>query len=58
MQACWTPATWRLASLGLVVFDRSEIKRMRAVLPEFKVADQVPPRDRVLTSFALLSSSK
>lgn len=58
MQACWTPATWRLASLGLVVFDRAEIKRMRAVLPEFKVVDQVPPRERVLRSFALLSSSK
>ena len=36
MQACWTPATWRLASLGLVNFDRAEIKRMRAVLLDSK----------------------
>jgi hypothetical protein len=56
MQACWTPATWHLASLGLVVFDRAEIKRMRAVLPGFEVVDQVPPP--VLTSFDRVSSSE
>ncbi len=36
MQACWTAANWRLASAGLVVFDRAEIKRMRAALPNSK----------------------
>lgn len=56
MQGCWTPATWRLTSQGLVGFDRAEIKRMRAGLPKFQVVERVPPHELVLRSFALLPS--
>ena len=56
MQACWTPATWRLASAGLMVFDRAEIKRMKTVLPKFQVMELAPQREPALASFALLPS--
>lgn len=32
MQARWTPAIWRLASLGLLAFTREEAERMGAGL--------------------------
>lgn len=45
MQASWTVAAWRLASAGLIGFDRAERKRVRASVPKVQVVDPVPPRE-------------
>lgn len=37
MQARWTPATWRLASSGLLAFSRDEAEQMNAGLQRFKI---------------------
>jgi hypothetical protein len=42
MQANWTPAGWRLASEGLVVFHRDEIKQLRAGMSRFQVVERAP----------------
>jgi hypothetical protein len=59
MQARWTPASWRLASAGLMAFGCAEIKRMRAGLSKFQVAvEGVPLHELELASFALWPSPK
>jgi hypothetical protein len=51
MQARWTPASWRLASAGLLAFRREEVEGIRAGLQRFQSPE--PPRSRE----ALLASS-
>ena len=53
MQGCWTPASWRLASAGLLAFDRPDRKRIRAGLSKFQVVGRVPPHEPALASFAV-----
>jgi hypothetical protein len=54
MQARWTPTSWRLASAGLVVFDRAEITRIRTGLSKFQVVvEGLPPHEPVPASFGL-----
>ena len=59
MHARWTPASWRLASAGLVAFGCAEIERMRAGLLKLQVVvEGVPLHEPVLASFGLWSSPK
>lgn len=50
MQARWTPASWRLASAGLMAFDREDVKRIRAGLSKFQDVERVPPHEPVKLS--------
>jgi hypothetical protein len=48
MQARWTPATWRLASAGLLVFRSDEAERMSAGLQKFQARRLLPVRQPTL----------
>ncbi len=50
MQAQWTSATWRLASIGLLAFSREEAERMGAALPRFQVRHTLPVKPPTLIS--------
>lgn len=52
MQACWTPASWHLASAGLLGFEREEVRRMRARLGKFQ-ADYNAPDSQPLSKFSV-----
>ena len=59
MRASWTPASWHLASAGLLAFGCAEIERMRVGLSKFQVvAEGVPLHEPELASFAFWSSPK
>jgi len=50
MTARWTPATWRLASAGLLAFQPEETERIRAGLRRFQPTDPIPPPEPLLAS--------
>jgi hypothetical protein len=52
MEACWTPASWRLASAGLLAFRREEIEGMRAGLRRFQSPEPIRNREALLASSA------
>lgn len=53
MEECWTPASWRLASAGLLAFRREETERIRAGLPRFQSPGPIRHRELTLASSAL-----
>jgi hypothetical protein len=55
MQACWTPATWRLASAGLLAFSLEEAERMAAGVQRFRGRNISPMQKPMLSSFVLRS---
>lgn len=56
MQAQWTSATCRLASMGLLAFTREQEQRMVAVMQRFQVRHTLPVQTRTLISPAPLRS--
>ena len=54
MEGCWTPASWRLASQGLLTFRREEIDRMRARLPRFQPPGPIRQRE-LMAAFSAAS---
>jgi hypothetical protein len=53
MEARWTPATWRLASAGLLSFRREEIALIRTGSRRFQAREPIRNREVVLASFAV-----
>ncbi|MGC2659783.1 MAG: hypothetical protein WA324_17630 [Bryobacteraceae bacterium] len=54
MQASWTPATWRLASAGLLTFSREEAERMRAGLQRLQARQPLPVQQPTLAASVVL----
>lgn len=52
MQSCWTPASWHLASEGLLAFRREEIERMHAGLRRFQSPGPIRQRELMLAASA------
>jgi hypothetical protein len=52
MEGSWTPASWRLASQGLLTFRREEVDRMRARLSRFQSPGPIRHRELMLASSA------
>jgi hypothetical protein len=52
MEARWTPASWHLASAGLLAFRRDEIESMRAGLRQFQSLEPIRNRELAPASSA------